>query len=153
MSIQTGYLDSAGHPRLTIQVSGTSPNTCADCEALIDTGFTGFLMLPIAQALPLGLVLLSTSDYVLANGQPITCYLARGTVSVEPPSVAPALPFMAGCAPPVLPAGATVMQPETVDGLIALEGDGAILGMDFLRSLNKWLVVGKNVSLIDDALF
>jgi hypothetical protein len=48
---------------------------------------------------------------------------------------------------------ATVMQPETVDGLIALEGEGAILGMDFLRSLDKWLVVGKNVSLIDDALF
>ena len=152
MSIQIGYLDSAGHPRLTIQVSGTSPNTYADCEALIDTGFTGFLMLPIAQALPLGLVLLSTSDYVLANGQPITCYLARGTVTVKPPSVAPAYPLIAGIAPPVLPTTATVMR-ETVAGMIALEGDRAILGMDFLRSLDKWLVVGRNVSLIDDALF
>src|SRR5712692_4887859 len=121
MSIQIGYLDNAGHPRLTIQVSGTSPNTYADCEALLDTGFTGFLMLPIAQALPLGLVLLSTGDYVLANGQPVTCYLARGTVTVKPPSVATTHPLMAGIAPLAPSTGMTVNQPETVDGLIALE--------------------------------
>src|ERR1039458_4418194 len=59
-------LDDNGHPRLTIRVSGTNPTASAVVEALIDTGFTGFLMLPIAQALPLGLALYGTGNYTLA---------------------------------------------------------------------------------------
>ena len=91
MPLQTGYLDSEGHPRLRIRVSGTSPNAFVDVDALIDTGFTGFLMLPIVQALPLGLVLTGTGYYTLANGETVTNFLAQGTIAIppEPPPLTP----------------------------------------------------------------
>jgi predicted aspartyl protease len=54
MSIQIGYIDNDGHPRLTIRISGTDPNNFIEEDALIDTGFTGFLMLPQAKAFGLG---------------------------------------------------------------------------------------------------
>jgi hypothetical protein len=41
------------------------------------------------------------------------------------------------------------MQPESIEGTIVLGGSGAILGMEFLRSLEKWLIVGKVVALLD----
>src|ERR1035438_4514014 len=77
MSIQIGYLDDNGHPRITIRVSGTHPTASAVVEAMIDTGFTGFLMLPIAQALPLGLALYGTGNYTLADGSSVTNFLAQ----------------------------------------------------------------------------
>ena len=85
MPIQLGFFDSAGHPRLRIRVRGTNPNQFTDEEALLDTGFTGFLMLPIAKALPLGLVLVSTGNYTIANGSSITSFVAKGTVTVGAP--------------------------------------------------------------------
>ena len=54
MQIQLGFIDNDGHPRLRIRVRGTNPNQFTDEEALVDTGFTGFLMLPVAKALPRG---------------------------------------------------------------------------------------------------
>jgi predicted aspartyl protease len=153
MSIQIGYLDSNGHPRLTIRINGTSPNTQADVEALIDTGFTGFLMLPIALALPLGLVHVGTGDYQLADGSKITNFLAKGTVTIQRPSVPPTpLVIPPGTVPLPPPPGTTIMQPEAVEGIIVLGGKGAILGMEFLRTLDKLLVVGKIVALLDNAV-
>jgi predicted aspartyl protease len=135
MSLQIGYLDSLGHPVLTIRVTGTNPNARLDVEAMIDTGFTGFLQLPIPDALPLGLVLCADGKYTLADGRTVTNFIARGTVTTRPPSNS----------------RAQVRQtsPESIEGLIVLGGDGALLGMEFLRSLDKWLVVGKGVFLID----
>jgi hypothetical protein len=151
MSIQIGYLDSNGHPRLTVRINGTSPNVQADVDALLDTGFTGFLMLPIAQALPLGLVLVGTGDYELADGTSVTNFLAKGTVTVCPPPALSSLP--PGPAPPSFPAGTTMLLPETIEGIIVLGGNGAILGMEFLRTLDKLLVVGPMVALIDNSFF
>jgi hypothetical protein len=36
--------------------------------------------------------------------------------------------------------------------VFALAGDGALLGMEFLRSMDRLLVVGKVVALIDHAM-
>jgi predicted aspartyl protease len=147
MSIQTGYLDSNGHPRLTIRVSGTHPTACADIEAMIDTGFTGFLMLPIAIALPLGLVLYGTGNYTLADGSQVTNFLAQGTVTVLAPTIAP-VAILPG-APPV---PVSDLTPESIAGTIVLGGDGPLLGMEFIRNLDKMLMVGKTVILIDNAV-
>ena len=68
MSHQIGYIDSAGHPRLTIHISGTDPDNFIEEDALIDTGFTGFLMLPLTNAVALGIAPSATGDYILAGG-------------------------------------------------------------------------------------
>jgi len=42
------------------------------------------------------------------------------------------------------------MQPESVTGVVVLGGDDALVGMEFIRELKKWLLVGSAVLLIDD---
>jgi hypothetical protein len=41
------------------------------------------------------------------------------------------------------------MEAESIEGTIVLGGNGAILGMEFIRSLDKLLVAGKIVVLLD----
>jgi predicted aspartyl protease len=140
MSAQIGYIDSNGHPRMTIRVRGTHLTEVAEPDALVDTGFTGFLMLPIAQALPLGLALYGTGDYNLADGSLVSCFLAEGTIEILPlshfPEGAPTHPV-------------PVMKSEAVKGVIVIGGDSALIGMEFLRGLKKWLLVGRTVALVD----
>jgi len=89
MSTQTGYIDSDGHPRLTIRISGPDPANFIEEDALIDTGFTGFLMLPQAKAFGLGIAPAGTGDYTLADDSFVTNFLGIATVTVQPPSVLP----------------------------------------------------------------
>jgi hypothetical protein len=91
--------------------------------------------LPIAQALPLGLVLCAESEFALADGSLVTNFIAKGKVTTRPPTDSHTQ--------------AQPAAPETVEGFIVLGGEGALLGMEFLRSLDKWLLVGKAVFLID----
>src|ERR1700733_13949151 len=146
MSAQIGYVDANGHPRMTIRVRGTHPTEFADLDALVDTGFTGFLMLPIARALPLGLALYGTGDYHLADGSPISCFLAAGTIGIRPPSEFLAETSTATIAPanPI-----SDMESEIITGVIVIGGDDPLIGMEFIRGLKKWLLVGSVVALID----
>lgn len=134
MPLQIGYLDPNGHPRLKIRVTGTHPTAEATIEAMIDTGFTGFLMLPLVNALPLGLALFGTADFSLADDRVVTNFVAAGKVTVLHPESAP-------------PEWVT----ESVEGAIVLGGGGALLGMEFIRKLDKLLLVGQGVMLIDNA--
>ncbi len=94
---------------------------------MIDTGFTGFLMLPLVSAFPLALTLFGTTTYTLADGSQSPKLLAQGTVDLEG---------------------------EQTVGFIVLEGNassGPLLGMDFLKRSNKMLLVGKTgVFLFDE---
>lgn len=138
MSILLGYIDSNGHPNLTIRVSGAHPSAAVVVEATIDTGFTDFVMLPLVHALPLGLPLYGTVDYTLADGSKITNFVAEGTVTVLPPN---------GRAQEPEP----LHRVQSVTGAVVPGGDSALLGMEFIRGLNK-LMVGKTVVLIDNSL-
>ena len=89
MSIQIGYIDSDGHPRLSVRIAGPDPNNFTDEDALIDTGFTGFLMLPQTKAFALGIVPSSTGTYMLADGSSVTNYLGTATVTTRPPANLP----------------------------------------------------------------
>jgi hypothetical protein len=44
------------------------------------------------------------------------------------------------------------LQPETYNGIVVLCGNGAIVGMTFLRKLDKYLIIGDIVTLIDTSL-
>jgi predicted aspartyl protease len=59
---QTGYLESNGHPCIKIKVHGISGDLAQEFEAMIDTGFNGFLLMPIMAAFPLGLPLYGTAE-------------------------------------------------------------------------------------------
>ncbi len=127
MPTKIGYLDKAGHPFVKISVFGLSDQFKQEFEAMIDTGFTGFLMLPITSAFPLALTLYGTTSYTLADGTTSPKLLAVGTVE---------------------------LQGDRVRGVIVLESNassGPLLGMEFLRRFDKVLMVSKaGVVLYDE---
>ena len=141
MPLQLGYLDSAGHPRLRVRVSGTHPTNVVDVEAYIDTGFTGFLTLPIVKALPLGLILLGDSEHTIADGSKLSSFAAGGTVTVLTP-LEENLPGV----------GALGVESENAAGLILLCAGPTLLGMEFIRSLKKHLLVSPVVALLDEEI-
>lgn len=119
-----GYFDSYGNPVIRISVYGVAEAAQQEFEAMIDTGFSGFLMMPIAAAFPLTLTLMSSADYELADGTLVSKLLAHGSV---------------------------VIGDETVSGSITLEQTndcGLLLGMDFLRKAKLSLWVHQNGVLL-----
>lgn len=55
--IITGSLDKLGHPYFQLDVYGISKKNKVTVDAMFDTGFSGFLNLPLTQCLKTGLVL------------------------------------------------------------------------------------------------
>ena len=122
MPVQIGYLDSLGHPDIKIRVYGIREELKQEFEAMIDTGFTGFLSMPLVSALPLALTLSGTASYTLADGSQSPKLLATGVVEIGQGLI------------------------EKVEGAIVLEGSNnasPLLGMEFLRKLERCLFVSK----------
>jgi clan AA aspartic protease len=123
MSIQNGFLDKKGHPRIRVGLR-TPDRVSKTLDALIDTGFSGFLAIPEASADDLGLIPVGTVRYTVANGEVIGLILAFGTVTLENDSYAGSI--VAG----------NVRQP--------------LLGVEFLRDSGKALLMdAENILLID----
>ncbi|MGA2772438.1 MAG: hypothetical protein ABSG26_16615 [Bryobacteraceae bacterium] len=80
--ILTGSLSDTGHPVIKITVFGIHPDLKQEFEVMIDTGFTGFLLMPIMSAFPLGLTLVGTGNYTLADDSTSPKLLAIGSVIV-----------------------------------------------------------------------
>ena len=94
---------------------------------MIDTGFTGFLLMPIMSAFPLGLTLLGTGNYTLADNSTSAKLLAAGSVIIG--------------------------REDPIYGIIVLEPNECtlLLGMDFLRRAKRCLTVSvKGVVLTDE---
>lgn len=87
-------------------------------EAVLDTGFTGFLSMPLEQAKLVGLEPHATMPMRYADGLTFTRFVSKGSVSIEQ---------------------------ETRTGLIILEpkSDELLLGMNFLRLYNRALIVSR----------
>lgn len=110
----TGYLDN-GDPCIEIEVSNPL-NWRSRLKCLIDTGFSGFLSIPILQAFPLGLLLFGTIPVTLADGSTqykLTCL------------------------------GQAHLDNQAEIGVIIIEpsSDQVLLGMDFLRKFRKKLLI------------
>jgi predicted aspartyl protease len=124
-----GLLDKSGSPVLKISIFGFSPDISREFNAIIDTGFTGFLSMPLVEALPLGLILSGTTSTILADGSSSFKLTALGTA---------------------------VVDSEKRIGTILLNlGSGpcdVLIGMEFLASFAKTLFVHHQaVVLIDNA--
>lgn len=79
----TGRFPSGSNSALLkIGIFGVWPQAKKGFEALIDTGFSGFLSMPIIEAFPLGLVLVGTTNVTLADGSVVVRYVALGSVEV-----------------------------------------------------------------------
>ena len=66
-----GVVNAAYEPVVTLALQGRSGQT-SEIEAVIDTGFTGFLTVTPALVTELGLDLLGTSRATLADGSEVT---------------------------------------------------------------------------------
>jgi predicted aspartyl protease len=124
---KTVTLNNAGHPYIKVKVFGISDQFAREFDALIDTGFTGFLMLPLTAALPLGLTLYGTSTYTLADGDSSTNLIAVGTVEYE---------------------GQRTVGPISLENNVKCTD--VLLGMDFIRQSKQVLVVGEAVGILID---
>jgi len=125
--VKIGYLAANGHPHIKIKIWGIAQEFAQEFEAMIDTGFTGFLSIPLTAAFPLALTLFGTTNYELADGTVSPKLLGWGTISLDD---------------------------ETANGIIVLEpkSTGLIVGMQFLKNLNKALFLSKGgVWLLDES--
>lgn len=108
-----GSLNNFNHPIFTIKVFGFSEKNTISVNAMLDTGFSGFLSLPLADCLRTGLILYSTATYTLADGSIDSALLCLGTIFVPT---------------------------KKVIGAISISKDtNALLGMEFLKNLNATL--------------
>ncbi len=112
----TGFLDNTGSPSLKLSIGGPFPTLSQEFDAVIDTGFTGFISMPLIRAFPLGLILFGTTTVTLADGQRSFKLTALGTATIEG---------------------------ESKNGVIILEpaSNDILIGMDFLRTLGGVLIL------------
>jgi len=129
MPAWTGSFGKSGSPSLRITIAGVFRDSRQEFDAVLDTGFTGFIAMPLIQAFPLGLILFGTTTVVLADGSTSYRLTAFCTASVgehEEP-------------------GVVILEPVSTQVLI---------GMDFLKRFKKGLVVSPGlglVALVDEA--
>ncbi len=119
----TGSFSKSGSPILKIKIGGPLPGSEQEFEAIIDTGFTGFVSMPIVQAFPLGLLLTGTTSVTLADGKSAYNLTAAGIVTV---------------------AG------ESQTGIVLLQSSACdiLLGMDFLRKFGRGVFIHQQAKIV-----
>src|SRR5208282_2079158 len=123
MATATGFFDNSGCPALEIGISGVIQKQPTEFDAHIDTGFAGFISMPMAAALPLGLILSGTMMVVLADGSSSARLTASGTVWLGADSQS----------------GEIILEPDSNE---------VLLGMELLRAFHKRLIVSPNQGVI-----
>lgn len=123
-----GSFDSNGCPTIEIEVSGPV-HPAKKVVAMVDTGFSGFLLLPILEAFPVGLILRGTMPIILADGSQQTKLTCLGQVTLDG---------------------------KTEIGLVIIEWENTqiLAGMEFLRKFRKQLIVdpvSKRVEITDSS--
>ncbi len=63
-----------------IEVFGVSRQTKQQFQAVVDTGYQGYVSLPFSSAFPVGLVLRGQQSYTLADGSVSSHFICLGTV-------------------------------------------------------------------------
>jgi len=122
MATLHGSLDSSRSPLVTIAVSAPSgPSHFVD--ALVDTGFTGFVQLPERRAQELGLAPQAVSEAQYADGRTGTIPLAWAKVT---------------------------LGPEVREGFAHIQSgsDEVIVGVELLRVFQKIFVLSITESLV-----
>ena len=124
-----GHYDKQGNACLKFNLRGVRHSEPGpEFTGIIDTGFTGFLQIPIAVAMALALPLEGTVGVTLADGSQSIKLTAQAiaTVSVLDTRLPPQL------------------------GIVVLEtaSDQILIGMEFLRQFNLGLLLAKDTVLL-----
>ena len=119
MLIKAGSFDSNGNPIIKVTLSGVFNNPPQELSPIIDTGFSGFLSMPLLTAFPVGLPLFGTTTVTLADGSTATKLTALGTLEIGG----------------MKKVGVIILEENATDPL---------LGMDFLRTFELSLIVTKD---------
>ena len=122
-TIVNGSYNPSGNPTIAIEVSGPLGNLFP-FTAMLDTGFSGFLLLPILDAFPIGLLLQGTMPITLADGSTQTKLTCLGSIHFD---------------------GAEEI------GIIIIEWQNTdvLVGMEFLRRFKKELRVDPINGLVE----
>ena len=112
----TASFPSSASPTIDIEVFGWQIERRQVVTAILDTGFTGFLLLPIAVAFPIGLVLHSLTEITLADGSTQNKLVCRGGIHFEGQS-----------------------QPGII--LVEDQGTEALVGIEFLKTFELLLTL------------
>jgi predicted aspartyl protease len=74
MPFGVGHFDHLGNPCLKFHLCGVAHDLPGvEYEGIIDTGFSGFISLPLQHAISLKLPLEGTASYTLADGSKTSC--------------------------------------------------------------------------------
>lgn len=126
MSSGVGHFDSLGNPSLKFHLCGViHKEPGLEFEGILDTGFTGFIQLPIQHAFSLKLPLESTASYTLADGSQTACLIALARTTFAGKAVT----------------GAVTLAPGSQDILV---------GMAFLRQFKLGIIMVKNTIVFID---
>ncbi len=118
-----GSFDNSGSPIVRIKVAGDLGEK--EYTAVIDTGCTGFVSIPVEEMQPLGLKINGVASVTLGNGAEIENFVAEGIVT---------------------------LGDQAESGIIVLD-DGSndiLVGLDFLRQFKLGLVLTSTVVVLYD---
>jgi predicted aspartyl protease len=77
-----GSFNDADQPIIEIEVQGVN-GISKKMEAMVDSGFNGFLQIPAIEAFSLGLVLIGMDDTAVASGESVLHLVCIGNVCVD----------------------------------------------------------------------
>lgn len=122
--IGIGHYDQQGNACIKLHLCGVKHEPPGlEFEGVIDTGFTGFIQLPLSKALALSLPLEGTNSVTLADGSQLVMLTAM--------------------------ARATLLgEAEYGVVLLSMTTDEVLLGMDFLRRFDRMLVVSRKMGVV-----
>jgi len=119
-----GFFDKSGSPAIKVKLGGVFSEG-QEFDAILDSGFTGFVSMPLISAFPLGLPLYGTTTVELADGTKASKLTAQVEASVGGESEV----------------GVVILEPSSRD---------VLLGMAFLRIFKRALFVSTDVVLLID---
>ncbi len=128
MALTIGFTSSSGSPVIKLTIAGAFPASATEFEVTVDTGFTGFISMPIMSALPLGLPLYGTTSVEFGDGSTASRFTALGVATLGGESET----------------GVIILEPST---------NGVLVGMEFLKKFRKSVVMHRGILfLIDESV-
>ena len=119
-----GHYDQEGNACVYIHICGTKHEyPGVRYEGIIDTGFTGFIQLPLSYAIGLSLPLEGMQTVELANDSTLVMLTALADVTLAD-------------------------RTETGVTLLSQTSNTILLGMDFLRRFDRVLMISKKVGVV-----